>query len=348
MGQTIKHSNSQKVKSKIYSEIAKIITESFDVEVTGTQVKSKCSALLKRATDVKVEDDFIPPVNRSASSGADTNIENNTPCKECGELVPRASLAAHIKQKHNHSLGFTSDNKKEKTQCQVCGEVLQQASLKAHMSFIHGNVSKYTCPHCDFQCKYPANLKKHIEGKHENLKKHFCEICGYRTKTKQQLLIHKNNKHGNEKICCEICGLNLSCKEALKNHIKNKHTENRETFFCDMCEYKTHYKQHFVRHKESHSGYTIKCSECGNVYKEESGLRVHIKSAHLGQRYICKICEHVTTQLCHIKAHMAKHKQWIDENSTSIKDHIKQIRTDDEEGKILRIVHESRKISAKK
>ena len=98
----------------------------------------------------------------------------------------------------------------------------------------------------------------------------------------------------------EQCEEVYTIAQGLKQHKEVKH----EGIFypCEICEFKTQYKQHLKIHKALKHGQVEKeikkvkqkCDKCDEVYVSAQGLRQRKEVKHEGIFYPCEICEFKT------------------------------------------------------
>ena len=107
----------------------------------------------------------------------------------------------------------------------------------------------YQCNVCGKTFNQKRNYQDHVDG-HVNGKKHRCETCGRAYIHKHHLISHKKYKcinapESNKKWCskvskmmfeCPLCEKRYTRKMNLIDHIRNIHDQQRDKYFCDMCD----------------------------------------------------------------------------------------------------------------
>ena len=92
-----------------------------------------------------------------------------------------------------------------------------------------------------------------------------------------------------KKLKCQICPSTFTTKKYLNRHVKKVHGEKK--LICEQCNYRTNFKQNFLRHLKTHEikhsfpsqrksekGYL--CDKCGLQFNGKQTLRKHEKFTH--------------------------------------------------------------------
>ena len=114
---------------------------------------------------------------------------------------------------------------------------------------------------------------------------------------------------------CKECKASYKSKMGLYYHTSSKHESN--CYPCKYCEYKTSYKTHLKKHKESvqcdyhgtkqsheksiHEGAKYSCDKCDYHATKQSNLKTHKKSIHEGVKYSCGKCDYQVADRSNLK-----------------------------------------------
>ena len=155
-------------------------------------------------------------------------------------------------------------------------------TLQRHIRSEHLELTPYPCTYIDPITSEPCNagfdgpvgLRKHEERVH-GAAQFFCPQCtitgavspdgtplhlGFTTEA--QLQSHARKEHAN----CPFCDLKCSSQRELQNHIDSQHSgkslEERKKISCTYV-------------------------GCNKKFTKSGNLKIHIRTAHLGERYIC-------------------------------------------------------------
>lgn len=92
-----------------------------------------------------------------------------------------------------------------------------------------------------------------------------------------------------KKLKCQICPSTFTTKKYLNRHVKKVHGEKK--LICEQCNYRTNFKQNFLRHLKTHEikhsfpsqrksekGYL--CDKCGLQFNGKQTLKKHEKFTH--------------------------------------------------------------------
>lgn len=208
--------------------------------------------------------------------------------------------------KCNKSTKYSS---KKKTACGECKTVLKYRcgkcvklfgnlnSLRHHLTVICNKEPKFGCDYCGRKIFTKGDLAKHIIRKHlprnSNLNK--CKKCKKSFSTSSDLTRHS-----------KICGI--------PKHLKNLPTR----FYCDQCDFKSHYKQPLIKHvKAKHlprNKNLNKCTKCTKSFSSKQNLLKHIKICGLtadelsNRRALhCDDCEYKTRYKFVLAMHVQGH-----------------------------------------
>ena len=137
----------------------------------------------------------------------------------------------------------------------------------------------HCCDVCDYKTPKLSHIKRH-KMIHTG-KKFKCDQCPKSFNEKNKLKVHMNSKHkGHAKYKCEVCYRTFSSKGGIVYHMQTKHN-NTHKYRCEVCEKGFNQLQHYMGHKNTHSGIRpYVCDICNQGFSYPSVLTSH--------RRICK------------------------------------------------------------
>lgn len=81
----------------------------------------------------------------------------------------------------------------------------------------------------------------------------------------------------------------------LNNEKKKSASSNVKAYICSLCDYKTHYKPYFFRHRKIlHPNHCFVCTLCEWNTLIKSSLKRHIQTLHSTKIFFCNQCEFQT------------------------------------------------------
>ena len=176
----------------------------------------------------------------------------------------------------------------KKCVCEQCGKEVRQigynAHLRAHMrkngvQHSGSGVKLYRyCDKCDKRFTNSFALSEHISVVHEG-KLLICHLCGKSFKSSKHLREHKNVEHStDEKYQCKYCPIRKGNLCELRSHMR-KHEPPK--LKCKYCERMFKSRDAVTAHEREHTGERpSKCEICGNGFKDNTVLQVHLKNVH--------------------------------------------------------------------
>ena len=112
---------------------------------------------------------------------------------------------------------------------------------------------------------------------------------------------------------CEECGRTFINLQNLTKHVKRVHTYVGK-IRCNLCNrevYSSVLKDHmkfFHKRTKIEENFQIpnyKCETCGTNFQSPSGLKIHIKSVHMGlKEHKCKYCNKDFSRSYNVKQHI--------------------------------------------
>ena len=111
----------------------------------------------------------------------------------------------------------------------------------------------------------------------------------------------------NTTFFCVLCCKGFSVKSSLKRHMRQSHT-HEGMIKCKMCDRKFLNQTDLRRHNETaHLGLRFDCDECDKTYRTRGGLNCH-KLTHKGiYRYLCLICGRGFNYKSEYESHSTSH-----------------------------------------
>ena len=137
-------------------------------------------------------------------------------------------------------------------------------------------VVMHSCEFCDYKTPKLSHIKRH-KMVHIG-KKYKCEKCPKSFNEKGKLKIHMNSKHkGHAKYKCDVCYRTFSSKGGIVYHQQTKHN-NTHKYKCETCDKGFNNLQHYMGHKNTHSGIRPHvCDICNMGFSYPSVLVAHRK-----------------------------------------------------------------------
>jgi len=275
----------------------------------------------EESEDVKSlqDEDFVP------NEDDEDNVQNED---DDDKKFVKPKIKAKISSNYNYICNFCQFKSIRKrtlqkhmfinhddTKCKYCEENFDKfEDLVKHEDSLH---SKYNCSICGKALPNQKALVKH-EYKHSYGEKMggFCNICGF---WKNHLEAHIKKVHekvhlNDDSLKCKTCGLHCKSKHDLEKHIKYRHS----VIGPEPCPYCGKFVKMLEKHLRrnqcnlSESERTVeekrlKCDDCGKDFKNQQGLRAHIKKFHsVGKNIKCDFCEYRTYQNSNLYMHVKR------------------------------------------
>lgn len=160
------------------------------------------------------------------------------------------------------------------------------------------------CPICQQQLDSFTDAHIHFQSLHNRNAYFVC--CEKKLSYRKNALDHINWHLNPDNYKCNECGKSYTSMKFLQNHFKNVHETNKQ-FQCDLCVMQTATIQQLRNHMTSHtfSGPPeFECSFCYKKYVSEDKLKLHKKSNHSLNKYMCEFCSHETKHKCTLEMHI--------------------------------------------
>lgn len=147
-------------------------------------------------------------------------------------------------------------------------------------------------------------LQDLVRKGNERLKKrdpHCCCFCGRIFASRQILRNHMETIHcKTKKMFCDHCPKEFHVKNIIVNHMR---VHIKKTFSCNICDYKTAFKNNFELHKGRHA---VK-STCLVCKKPVASLKTHMLTHK--PKVPCPICQKLLAKYYmkeHVKSHVGR------------------------------------------
>lgn len=222
--------------------------------------------------------------------------------ENCGKTYKEEKhLAQHVNDTHIGIRNYTCD-------VDDCKAAFSTATrLRRHLSTVHTKDKGLACtgyPPCAASFRKKSSLERHIRKDHLGLPPYLCSepYCGMAYDSAGALRNHKNRDHGEPKYFCDVCNqdgtgrpVGFAIKSQLQNHMRKEHLK------CVFCDFTSSSKHDLAKHVEMQHTIEADAQEppkvkerfhcdwegCRRVFTKKSNLNVHVRSAHLGRRFIC-------------------------------------------------------------
>jgi general transcription factor IIIA len=216
-------------------------------------------------------------------------------------------LQTHIKGSHTHERSYHCD-------WEGCDKsFLTSTRLKRHKE-AHKGHERFRCtayPPCNQTFRKHQTLQRHIRSDHLELAPYSCtyidpitsEPCNAGFDGAVGLRKHEERVHGAAQFFCPQCTipgafspngtaihLGFATDTQLQSHVRKEHAN------CPFCDLKCSSQRELQNHIDGqHSGKSleerkkISCTYvgCNKKFTKPGNLKIHIRTAHMGERYIC-------------------------------------------------------------
>ncbi|RDA92839.1 hypothetical protein CP533_2848 [Ophiocordyceps camponoti-saundersi (nom. inval.)] len=212
------------------------------------------------------------------------------------KYVENKHLKQHVKASHTQEAKYLCPRP-------GCGKSFVTGTRLRRHQAVHEGADRFRCGDCHQSFRKKETLHKHVRQDHLLLPAHECPEpnCDEAFDSKPKLRRHHAKAHGEIRFWCDECvpcavedgtlqRVGFTTRLLLDAHVKQEHQN------CIFCDYKSATRWELEQHVEvNHSGKSVEdrklhdCSfdGCGKSFTKISALNVHVRSAHLGVRFVC-------------------------------------------------------------
>ena len=164
---------------------------------------------------------------------------------------------------------------------------------------------RFPCNQCDYSSLHKANLKRHQLSQH---KVNFsCESCDYTTSIENHLKIHKSYIHRADHIKGEYLDETESDAE-IEKLLQDDQDDNESEQGDEMAADETADLDKSQLQDDLKNINSTQCPGCEKSYNNKFNTIRHFKTAHLRQKFICKVCSCSLSSKDRLNRHVkAKH-----------------------------------------
>ena len=198
------------------------------------------------------------------------------------------AISTQIKKHHCSTCNYSTSNWSNfqrhtkqhdpQFQCELCCKRYGSLyALRKHVD-THRQILQYSCKYCERAFKSEAGLRYHIRSHTEDGLK--CPYCPKIFYTKSSYTGHMHQHTGQKPYKCDRCSKAFGYSNNLQYH-KKHHCQGENKYQCKICNmifYSAKVKNEHM--KGAHMGRTYHCRICGKSFKWRAPLRYHEEHVH--------------------------------------------------------------------
>ncbi|CAG2235300.1 KRAB [Mytilus edulis] len=293
----------------------------YDVSESSLQKNMNCSLVKGKANDFADNHDYH---DNKGNNHTDTQIESlpNATEKDSGKNDNEYGFQLNQELEEEKRILVISEKETAHTYnkskiCKFCSMKFSNTFwYHQHLNSFHRSKFNTKCVHCDVIFKSSTSLRNHMTIHiPSNEMPYRCDVCGKGLFTEKSLKQHSCalKVKNRPQFMCEICGKIYHSTDTLAVHKRNYHTESSvRTNRCGNCRtrffsrLKLNIHESACKPQEPCDVFQQTCRACGQYFKEQSALNVHIKEAH---PFLCFICGKNLKFAVSFDNHMKRHKR---------------------------------------
>ncbi|XP_045172803.2 zinc finger protein 729-like [Mercenaria mercenaria] len=229
--------------------------------------KAKCSDVLAQKKKLQEVDGL--------SNMMIVNVESLSNKKQISPLLSKSeedmnkSTNVDFDENSSDSIEITNVESGERFVCDITGDDDDNNSQVSPAAAV-----MHTCQFCDYKTQKSSHMKRH-ELTHTG-KKYKCHDCPKSFNELTKLRTHQNSKHqGQARYKCDKCSRTFSSKGGIMYHQQTKHN-NSYKYRCETCDKGFNTIQHYLGHKNTHTGIRpYVCEKCNVGFSYPSVLTSH-------------------------------------------------------------------------
>ena len=176
-------------------------------------------------------------VSRSKLNHHNNQLHEDRECDECGKIFKKGNFARPLKV--HTDTGFT---------CQICAKTFNRKDkLQEHIKRLHEE-ELYKCDICEKTFADESYLKIHMDI-HIGAPRRQCKYCSKDFSHENNLYHHVKKFHPLPKVIENSRGFIMLEKSPEKNPVQ--HPKPKQVFNCEMCEFKSEWKQNLKVHMKN-------------------------------------------------------------------------------------------------
>jgi uncharacterized Zn-finger protein len=106
-----------------------------------------------------------------------------------------------------------------------------------------------------------------------------CDTCDAQFMSRSDLTAHTNKHTQTFQFSCGICAKQFTSPKAYSRHCKKCQGADR-VHVCRQCGKAFHRKDHLTQHEQTHAEKSIRCDQCGRMFKHTPSLKRHVSRWH--------------------------------------------------------------------